>query len=49
MEGLRLLARAVFVVDRQGVVRYVQVVEETGSEPDYDPALAAVREAVTSG
>lgn len=39
---LRLLARAVFVVDRQGVVRYAEVVPELTQEPDYAAALAAV-------
>lgn len=41
---LRLLARAVFVVDRQGVVRYVELVREIAEEPDYEAVLAAVRE-----
>jgi len=43
IKELRLLARAVFVVDKKGVVRYVQVVEETSNEPDYDAALDTVR------
>ena len=42
----RLLARSVFVVDRTGVVRYVQIVDEVGHEPDYDAALKAARELV---
>ena len=41
---LRLLTRAVFVVDRQGVVRYVELVREITHEPDYDAALKAVQE-----
>ena len=41
---LRLLARAVFVVDRDGVIRYIQVVPEITDEPDYAAALDAVRE-----
>ncbi|KPJ70582.1 MAG: redoxin [Planctomycetes bacterium DG_20] len=41
---LRLLARAVFVVDRDGVIRYIQVVPEITDEPDYAGALDAVRE-----
>ena len=41
IKGLRLLARAVFVVDRQGVVRYTELVKEVGREPDYEAALAA--------
>lgn len=43
---LRLLARAVIILDRQGVVRYFQLVEEVGNEPNYDTAVAAVREMV---
>jgi len=46
IEELRLLARAVWVLDRQGVVRYVQLVKEIASEPDYASALAAVRQAL---
>jgi thiol peroxidase len=42
LKGLRLLARAVFVVDRSGTVRYVQIVKELTSEPDYDAALQVV-------
>jgi len=43
IKELRLLARAVFVIDRQGKVQYVQVVNEITDEPDYDAALDAVR------
>ncbi len=42
----RLLARAVLVVDREGVVRYSELVGEVADEPDYDAALAAARELV---
>ena len=42
MKEVRLLARAVFVVDRDGVVRYAQLVGEVGDEPDYAAALDAV-------
>jgi thiol peroxidase len=44
--AVRLLARSVFVVDREGTLRYQQLVEQTGTEPDYDAALAAVKELV---
>jgi thiol peroxidase len=43
IKELRLLARAVFVVDRQGGIRHVELVKEITSEPDYDAALAAAR------
>ena len=43
IKDLRLLARAVFVVDKTGVVRYVQIVPEIATEPDYAAALEAVK------
>lgn len=46
IKELRLLARAVFVVDRSGTIRHVQVVAEITDEPDYEAALKAVRELV---
>ncbi len=41
IKELRLLARAVFVVDRGGFVRYVEIVPEASHEPNYEAALAA--------
>ena len=43
LNGLRLLARGVVVVDGQGVVRYVEYVPEVTHEPNYDAALEAVK------
>jgi thiol peroxidase len=43
IKELRLLARAIFVVDREGILRYSQVVPEVTDEPDYDSALEAVK------
>jgi thioredoxin-dependent peroxiredoxin len=43
IKELRLLARAVFVVDREGTVRYIQIVKELTQEPDYEEVLAAVK------
>jgi len=42
IEKLRLLARAVFVVDKAGVIRYTQIVQEVANEPDYEEVLQAV-------
>jgi len=42
IKELRLLARAVFVVDKTGTLRYVQVVKELANEPNYDEVLKAV-------
>ena len=44
LKGARLLARSVFVVDQQGVVRYVELVENQGTEPDYQKVLKTVAE-----
>jgi len=44
IKELRLLARAVFVSDKQGVIRYVELVKELGSEPNYEAALKAAKE-----
>jgi len=46
IKGLRLLARAVFVVDKKGTIRYIELVKEIASEPDYDSLLTAVKELV---
>ncbi len=43
IKDLRLLARAVFLVDRDGVIQHVQVVKEITEEPDYDAVWAAVK------
>ncbi len=40
-----LLARAIFVVDAQNKLTYVEVVPEIASEPNYDAALSALKTA----
>jgi thiol peroxidase len=45
IEGMRLLARSVWVIDSVGKVTYKEVVPEVTAHPDYDAALAAAREA----
>lgn len=44
IKELRLLNRAVLIIDAGGVVRYIQVVEENHDLPDYDNALDALKE-----
>ncbi|MHC4617084.1 MAG: thiol peroxidase [Planctomycetota bacterium] len=44
IKELRLLARAVFVVDKDGAVRYIQIVKELTKEPDYEAALKTAKE-----
>lgn len=46
IKDLRLLARAVFVVDKEGVVRYIEVVREQTNEPNYEAALDAVHKLI---
>ena len=46
IKEFRLLARAVFVVDEEGIIRYVELVNEIASEPNYDSVLQAVKELV---
>lgn len=43
MEELRLLARSVFVVDKNDVVTYAEYVSEGTDHPDYEKALEAVK------
>lgn len=40
IESSRLLARAVMVVDKEGIVRYLQVVPDTSHLPDLEQAFA---------
>ena len=44
VKELRLLTRAIFLVDRGGTVRYVEYVPEVTAHPNYDAALAAARQ-----
>jgi thiol peroxidase len=43
---LRLLARGIFVVDRNDVVQYTQLVKEVTDEPDYAAVLDAIKKIV---
>ena len=42
----RVTGRAVFVVDKAGIVRHVEYVPEIASHPNYDMALAALKQVV---
>ena len=43
IKELRLLARAIFLVDRKGVLRYKELVKEVTSEPDYKAVLTELK------
>jgi thiol peroxidase len=42
IKELRLLARSIFIIDKDDVVRYIEIVPELTNHPDYDKALSAV-------
>jgi len=43
IKELLLLSRAIFVIDAQDVIRYIQIVPEVTSEPDYAAVIAAAK------
>lgn len=43
LPALRILSRAVFVVDKHDVIRYVEYVPEVTNHPNYDAVLACVK------
>lgn len=45
IQELRLLARAIFVVDSTNTVIYVQYVKEVSNHPDYEKAMEAAKQA----
>ncbi|MBI5579507.1 MAG: thiol peroxidase [Deltaproteobacteria bacterium] len=46
IKELRLLARTIFVLDKNGVVQYVQLVKEVSKEPDYAAVIAEAKKLV---
>ena len=46
IKDLRLLGRAIFIIDKDDTVRYVEYVKELGTPPDYDAALGALKKVV---
>ncbi|MEM6459366.1 MAG: thiol peroxidase [Planctomycetota bacterium] len=46
IKEIGLLARQVFVIDRDGKITYTELVKEVADEPDYDAALAAAKAAL---
>ena len=48
IKELRILSRAIFVVDKNNVIRYVEYVKEVSEHPNYDAAMAAARGAASA-
>lgn len=46
IEEMGLLARAVFVLDKEGKIGYIQRVKEMAQEPDYAPILEVVNKLI---
>lgn len=44
IKDLRLLARAIFIVDKNFNISYIQIVPEITQEPDYQEALKALKD-----
>lgn len=44
IEDINLLTRAVFIIDKEGIIKYIQFVPEVTHEPDYAAVMAAAKE-----
>jgi thiol peroxidase len=42
IKELRLLARSIFILDKDNIVQYKEIVPEQSNHPDYDKALAVL-------
>lgn len=42
IDDVKLLARAVLIIDKSDIVRYIQIVPELSTPPNYDEALKAL-------
>ena len=43
IKELRLLSRAIFVIDKSNTISYMECVKEISEQPDYDKALEALK------
>ncbi len=46
IDELKLLARAVYILDANGKIVYAEIVPEVAQEPNYAPALEALKKLV---
>lgn len=46
IKELRLLARCVFVIDKEGIIRHIELVKEIVDEPNYDNILKEAQKLV---
>ncbi|MCG6552483.1 MAG: thiol peroxidase [Candidatus Magnetominusculus sp. LBB02] len=43
IKELRLLTRAIVIIDKSGKIKYIEIVPEVTNHPDYDKAIAAIQ------
>ena len=43
IKELRLLARSIFIIDAEDIIRYIEIVPEGTNEPDYQKAMEEVK------
>jgi len=43
IKELRLLARSIFIIDKNDVIRYIEIVPELTNHPDYNKAISALK------
>ena len=48
IKELRLLARSIFILDKDNIIRYIEIVPEVTSHTDYDKALKEVSSLLVS-
>ena len=46
IKELDLLTRSIFIFDRDGILKYIQIVPEVTNEPNYDELHAAIKKLV---
>jgi thiol peroxidase len=42
IKELRLLTRSIFIIDKEDVIRYVEIVSEVTNQPDYDKVFKSI-------
>ena len=46
IKELRLLARAITIIDKDGTIKYQEIVSEVTKHPDYDKALEEAKKLI---
>ncbi|MDP6685738.1 MAG: thiol peroxidase [Candidatus Omnitrophota bacterium] len=46
IKELRLLARAIFIIDKENTIQYIELVKEISQHPNYDEAIKALKKII---